>query len=149
MRLFVYQRNCERMGSSAESIEDTCAEAIEREVNAALDEALGYRQRILDLAGERDPGAQKEKELLLKESEYALDKARAIGDLVIGAFFAHEKDKDREKERQLRLDGVRAWLRSDGEIPPELRGLSDDIRERIPVFHWPLEFPEVDRKSVV
>ena len=36
-RLFVYQRNCERMGSSAESIEDTCAEAIEREVNAALD----------------------------------------------------------------------------------------------------------------
>ncbi|MCA9533606.1 MAG: tetratricopeptide repeat protein [Myxococcales bacterium] len=36
-RLFVYQRNCERMGNSAESIEDTCAEAIEREVNAALD----------------------------------------------------------------------------------------------------------------
>ena len=36
-RLFVYQRNCERMGSSAESIEDICAEAIEREVNAALD----------------------------------------------------------------------------------------------------------------
>ena len=36
-RLFVYQRNCERMGSSAETIEETCAEAIEREVNAALD----------------------------------------------------------------------------------------------------------------
>ena len=36
-RLFVYQRNCERMGGSVDAMEDTCAEAIEREVNAALD----------------------------------------------------------------------------------------------------------------
>ncbi len=35
-RLFVYQRNCERMANTAETIERVCAESIEREVQAAL-----------------------------------------------------------------------------------------------------------------
>lgn len=79
----------------------------------------------------------------------APDKARAIGDLIIGAFFASATDREREKERRRRLERVNEWLRSDGEIPADLKLLIDDIRERIPIFHWPLEFHDVSRFEAV
>jgi hypothetical protein len=116
-------------------------EMCSKEIQGALDEAIQLRTRILDLA--EQPGTTREKERLLWDSEDALDRVRLLGDLVVGAFFAHESDRDREKERDRRLDLVSAWLREGGSPPDELRALQTEIRAQVPVFHWMTEFPEV------
>jgi len=109
----------------------------------ALSEAIALRQQILDLAGEGE-SAQREKERLLRDADDALDHARLIGDLVVGAFFAHGKAKDRELELAERLTAVGAWLNAGGGAPPpELEQMRMEIRSRVPIFHWMLELPEV------
>jgi hypothetical protein len=118
-------------------------ELFNKELDAALSEAIGLRQQILALADKEGKTAQREKERLLWDAQDALDRVRLIGDLVVGAFFAHEKDKDRDKERERRLDLVRAWLQEGGSAPEELLGMQAEIRARLPVFHWMVEFPEV------
>jgi hypothetical protein len=126
-------------------------DSVAKEVDAALEEARGYRQHILDLA-DAGPEETREKEKLLRDAELGLEKAQLFGDLVIGAFFAHEKDKDREKERSGRLDAVRRFL-DGGEKDDVLRGQlgawQNEVRSRDPhikrlqPFHWMIEFPEV------
>jgi Putative RNA methylase family UPF0020 len=116
-------------------------EMCSKEIQGALDEATQLRKRILDLADQ--PGTTREKERLLWDSEDALDRVRVLGDLVVGAFFAHESDREREKERDRRLDLVSTWLREGGATPDELRSMQAEIRTQVPVFHWMTEFPEV------
>jgi len=109
----------------------------------ALSEAIKLRQQILELADSSDPLSTKEKFRLLGDAEDALDRVRLIGDLVIGAFFSSTKDKERLLERERRLRQVEAWLRSGGPIPDELKELQWEINQRLPVFHWMVEFPEI------
>lgn len=118
-------------------------ELCQRELDQALGEAIGIRQQILALAGDKSGPITKEKEWLLRDSEDALDRVRLLGDLVVGAFFSGKTDKEREKERVRRLDLVLAWLRDGGPAPDSLRELQRDIHARLPVFHWMVEFPEV------
>lgn len=93
-------------------------------LDEALSEAIELRQRILDLAGEGEDG-QRVKENLLRDANDALDHARLIGDLVVGAFFAGKNDKERKQELSRRWALVAEWLRSDsGAPPPELRQLA-------------------------
>ena len=122
---------------------DNQLELCRKEVEAALEEAIKLRLEILDLAHDPAPAAQREKERLLFDAEDALDRVRLIGDLIVGAFFAATKDKDREAERKRRLGLVTAWLTRGGAVPAELRGMQHEIRERLPVFHWMVELPEV------
>ncbi len=112
-----------------------------REIAIALDEAIALRQQI----GELGDSAldDREKARLLWDAQDALDRVRLIGDLVIGSFFAHEKDKDKESERARREGLVRSWLTSGGPPPEPLITMQREIRTRIPVFHWMVEFPEV------
>jgi hypothetical protein len=117
-------------------------ELIERELSSAIAESLALRQQILDLAGDSSPGATRLKEQLLWDANDAQERLRIIGDLVIGAFFEKSK-KEREAERRSRLDAVRAWLADGGDLPAELTETRQRIRRRLPIFHWPLEFPEV------
>ncbi|AUX23318.1 hypothetical protein SOCEGT47_038410 [Sorangium cellulosum] len=120
-------------------------------LSEALEEAIGIRKKILELAGEGTYAAQREKELLLADAEDALDRVRLIADLVVGAFFGQKNDKEREKERSRRLDRVTAWLAAEregdaaraGEILGELRGMQAEIRREQVPFHWMIEFPEV------
>lgn len=120
-------------------------------LSEALEEAIGIRKKILELAGEGTYAAQREKELLLRDAEDALDRVRLVADLVVGAFFGQKNDKDRERERRRRLDRVTAWLAADkrgegekaGEILAELRGMQEEIRREQVPFHWMIEFPEV------
>ncbi len=114
-----------------------------KELDAALDEAIGLRQQILELADKDDKEAQREKERLLWDAQDALDRVRLIGDLVVGAFFAHEKDKDRETERVRRLDLAKVWLSEGGVPPEELLVMQQHIKRRTVPFHWMAEFPEV------
>ncbi|WP_437931211.1 DNA methyltransferase [Sorangium sp. So ce291] len=117
----------------------------------ALDEAIAIRKRIQALASEGTYAAQREKERLLADAEDALDRVRLIGDLVVGAFFGQKNDKDREKERNRRLDRVEQWLAAErqgqgeraGEIFAELRGMQEELRREQVPFHWMIEFPEV------
>lgn len=114
----------------------------------ALDEAIGIREQILELAADPSPWAQREKERLLADAEDATGRVRLIADLVVGAFFAEEKDKDREKERVRRLDLVQRWLGSsdlseEQELEEQLRELQRELRKTQVPFHWHLEFPEV------
>lgn len=113
------------------------------ELHSTLNEAILARHRILELAGDPTPGAQKEKEWLLRDAEDAIDRVRLIGDLVVGAYFSAEKSKEREQERRRRLELVLLWLRTGGEPPTELETLRNVIRRRLPVFHWMAELPEV------
>ncbi len=121
----------------------TQLELVQKELKDTLGEAIVARQEILELAADPTPGAQKVKELLLRDADDALARVRLLGDLVVGAFFSAAKDKDREKERERRLALVLAWLRADGPPPGELVEMQDEIRGRIPVFHWMAEYPEV------
>ncbi|MFL6263686.1 MAG: type IIL restriction-modification enzyme MmeI [Thermoanaerobaculia bacterium] len=110
----------------------------------ALNEAIALRQEIQALAeDDSDPEAPRRKEKLLEDAEDATGKARLIGDLVIGAFFSSTKNKERKQELNRRWTLVQAWLESD--LPPseELLEMQQEIRERVPTFHWMLEFPEV------
>lgn len=112
----------------------------------ALDEAVALRQAICDLAGEDSPDGRdvREKERLLRDAEDAISKVKLIGDLIVGAFFSKEKDKEREKERMRRFGLVREWLEAGGREPSaELLAMQAEIRERMPVFHWMAEFSEV------
>src|SRR5690606_7184694 len=119
-------------------------------LKGALDEAIGIRQQILDLAADPSPEAQREKERLLADSEDAIRRARLIADLVVGAFFSEAKDKDREKERVRRLDLVQRWLSAiasgdsalEVELHDQLRALQAALCETQVPFHWHLEFPE-------
>jgi hypothetical protein len=115
-----------------------------REIDAALSEAVRARQEILDLAKREGAVHEyvKEKERLLFDAEDALSKARLLGDLVVGAFFAKEKPKDRETERLRRLDRALAWLREGGPAPDDLLEMQREAR-KLPTFHWMAEFPEV------
>jgi hypothetical protein len=118
-------------------------ELCRKELEAALDEAIALRQQIVDLAHETGPVVQREKERLLFDAEDALQRVRLIGDLIVGAFFSEPKDKAREAERHRRLDAVVQWLEAGGPPPGDLAEQQDEIRERIPTFHWMVEYPEI------
>ncbi|MDP3276939.1 MAG: hypothetical protein Q8Q09_17200 [Deltaproteobacteria bacterium] len=109
----------------------------------AVDEALSARQALIDLAQRDLPDTTREKEFLLRDADDAILRARAIGDLVVGAFFAHDKDKARRQELTRRMDRVHAWLASDKGMPEDLRALAAEARAKVPMFHWAIEFPEV------
>ncbi|KYF68776.1 hypothetical protein BE15_08765 [Sorangium cellulosum] len=115
-------------------------------VDAAVDAALRLRRQLADGAG----GAEGDAARLVQEAEEAIGRARLLGDLVVGAFFAHGRDRDRQRERDRRARLASAWL-SGGEPPPEeLLAMQRALREGapggsppLPAFHWALEFPEV------
>lgn len=109
----------------------------------SLDEALGHRAELLELAKDDSPRSQEERRRLLDHANQALDRVRTIADVCIGAFFAESTDKARNAERVRRMDLVERWLNGDGSVEPELRGLAVETRERLSPFHWMLEFPEV------
>lgn len=114
----------------------------------ALDEAIDIRKQILELASSDGDATSRHKEVLLDDASDATQRVRLIGDLIVGAFFAHEKDKDREAERKRRLDLVREWLSSpDPErvsaVEAQLYELQAELLEKQVPFHWMLEFPEV------
>ncbi len=113
------------------------------ELESALVEAIGIRKEIRRLAEDPSPYATREKERLLFDAEDALSRVRLIADVLVGAFFAEDKDKAREDERKRRLVKVLAWLEGDEDAKVELVEMQRELREKTPAFHWELELPEV------
>lgn len=114
-----------------------------------LGQAAASRQRIQSL-GEED-GELKHTALL--EARHSVEPLVLAGDLVVAAFFAGQKDKDRETHRKrfrMQLDEVKRakgaghpWLRELVEIQAGLRQGPRPVRP----FHWPVEFPEVFERA--
>ena len=85
------------------------------------------------------------------EAERALVDVRQKGDLLVAAFFAGSKPKEREERRK---EYLRLWQdRADGSLAAGERveevveGLRRGERP-VPAFHWEVEFPEVfDREN--
>lgn len=121
----------------------------------ALAVALEKRQAILQLALDLerpsvgrpkqlglDPARRKEE--LLRDADEALAPMKRIADACIGAFFACDSDKEREKERTRRLDLLGTWLAKEKNgVPPPMPEAVRRLSAPSWAFHWPLEFPEV------
>jgi hypothetical protein len=134
-------------------------------IDAALDrgvnEALEKRRLILELAHRSDTPTR-DKERLLFQARDALGELQLIGDVLVGAFFAHERDREREQERLRRRDVVEQWLlaeddgadaAAEGAASPapgskaalraRLEEYQRKLRQSQTPFHWMLEYPEV------
>ncbi|MCB9729132.1 MAG: N-6 DNA methylase [Deltaproteobacteria bacterium] len=115
-------------------------------LDGAILDALDKRQRILELAAEEGAGMAQQKESLLEEAEAAMELPRLVGDVLVGAWFGAAKDKDKDALRRERLAVIAPWLAGDEpavRVPPMARQWAAEIRAHTPVFHWPLEFPEI------
>lgn len=113
-------------------------------IEGELREAISLRHRLERLSEHSTPEAVAEQAWLAQDSDDALRRVKRIADVIVGAFFAHGKDKDRLAELQRRKDRVDHWLATrDIEPPAEIVEWQRALHEKVNVFHWPLEFPEV------
>ena len=112
-------------------------------VERTLTEVREHREAIQALAEDESDFAQGEKRRLLELAELAMERVKLVADACVGAFFAADKPKARELEREKRLAVVEAWLGGDEEKRGEIEEWSREMREKHAPFHWHLELPEV------
>jgi len=118
-------------------------DVIEERVKAAN----AIRREILADGERLNPLQKRDK---LASADERLDLVRFIGDLTIAAFFAGDKDRQRQAIREEYLDRLIDYLRT---MDPQLHPseVVDALRSgQLPVtpFHWEIEFPEVfDREN--
>jgi hypothetical protein len=109
--------------------------------------ATSYRREILEAGDLVLPALKGQK---LKLADEALTEIRLIGDAVVAAFFAADKDKAREGRRIEVADRISECLRTmDLKLSPtaEVNALRSGEFPVMP-FHWEIEFPEVfDREN--
>jgi hypothetical protein len=118
-------------------------ETCRRALDDALEQALEHRDYILALADKEDPASQREKQRLLEYADLATAQIRMIANVCLGAFFTGETTKEREKERDRRLELVRRMLDGDASVHAELEGLAAEMSRTHMPFHWHLELPEI------
>ena len=112
-------------------------------VDQALIEVREHRDAILALAEDDSDEAQGEKRRRLELAELATERVKLVADVCVSAFFAAEKPKAREQERQRRSAVVESWLSGDEESRGIVEGWAKEIRDKHAPFHWQAELPEV------
>lgn len=112
-------------------------------VDRALAEVREHRDAIQSLADDESDLAQREKRRLLELANGAMERVKLVADVCVGAFFAEDKKKAREEERDKRLAVVEAYLGGDESLKPTLDDWALTIRKQHAPFHWHLELPEV------
>ncbi len=82
---------------------------------------------------------------LQDDAQRVIERARVIGDVLLGAFFAKDHAKARLVEAGVRREAVHRWLMPGGAaaVPVELTRWVQQVRASQRPFHWELEFPEV------
>ena len=89
-----------------------------------------------------DGASEQELLQLLEEAQCELKSIRQFGDLVLAAFFAEEKSKERERKRSEYADLVFQQHQGGADISTE------NIKPPLVPFYWEIEFPEVfDREN--
>jgi hypothetical protein len=127
--------------------EFTTGQFFEKDVRDRVKAALRERQALLAVGDDyTSPILKRQK---LEVADERLDLVRLIGDAAVAAFFAADKDKDREQKRVELADYLGNYLRGDVSQRPtaEVAGLRGG---KFPVtpFHWEIEYPEVfDREN--
>jgi hypothetical protein len=85
------------------------------------------------------------KKLLLQQQIKATEGLRQAGDLMVAAFFAKPKPKERADKQQLYL-ALLSGTFNDDDLADSVQEIGDDLASGdrgIRPFHWDLEFPEV------
>lgn len=97
---------------------------------------------------EEGEGDYDRRRLAWREAEDVVGDVRRVGDLCLAAFFAREKDRDREALRGTYQALVRDW-QTGGHRDAIDAALSDlhGGDHPIPPLHWEIEFPEVFRRK--
>ncbi|MCB9508335.1 MAG: N-6 DNA methylase [Myxococcales bacterium] len=116
---------------------------VQRELNEAIERALRLRREILDLAQSRSAVDAQRKVWLLRDADDAMERARLLADVVVGAFFAVERRQERKAALQNRRGEVLDWLASRESPTAQLHLWQAEARAQLTPLHWMLEFPEV------
>jgi hypothetical protein len=108
-----------------------------RRLTAEVDEVVELRRSIREASDEIADG---ELRRTLDDAEHKASRVRTYGDLVVEAFFAGSKDKERRS-----VLAEAAKLIASGDVAAERPRLDERRREDPPLapFHWEIEFPEV------
>ncbi len=114
-------------------------------IETRIQRAADYRRRILE---SRDdvPYAHLQQQLDLADE--SLEFVRLVGDLVVSAFFARDKDKGRQQHCDALFVQFSTWL-AGGMRPQDRAPLAEAVvalrggDHPILPFHWEIEFPEV------
>ncbi|MBL9004515.1 MAG: N-6 DNA methylase [Myxococcales bacterium] len=106
----------------------------------------GLRKKLWAI--EEGEGDYDRRRLAWREAEDVVSDVRRVGDLCLAAFFAREKDKDREALRGTYQALVRDW-QTGGHRDAIDTALSDLHGGDHPIcpLHWEIEFPEVFRRK--
>ncbi len=127
------------------------AERSAAQIVGALAAAVPRRRRLRGPAARGVDASPCDAARLPADVEEAVDRARLLGDLIVGAYFDGETETARQRERDRRLALVERWLAAEraGEhaeaaaILAELRDLAVALRRSQTPFHWGIELPEV------
>lgn len=112
------------------------------EIEKRIDNATNYRKNILSADDFVLPQLKREQ---LDSADYWLDPVREDGNLVIAAFFAADKDRNRIQKRDEYL-ALLTELKKDASLLPAVKeslGLLQKGSFPLLPFHWEIEFPEV------
>jgi len=107
-----------------------------------VEKVARIRKEILEADELTSPGLKREK---LDKADEALNHLRLLGDLVIAAFFAADKDRARLSKRDEYLAQYIDFFKTYDQTK-NVQRLVDQLRSGpFPVlpFHWEIEFPEV------
>ncbi|MCS5700274.1 BREX-1 system adenine-specific DNA-methyltransferase PglX [Cyanobium sp. FGCU-52] len=135
------------VGTSVKEIQAAMKEVqlVLRDQEERITEHLGIARRESFADDSRDDEAYDRKKLLLAEQNKASDGLRAAGDLIVAAFFAGTKPRERADKQQVYLAMLSGAFSDSG-----LQDTVQEIRVRLAAgekgirpFHWDLEFPEV------
>jgi hypothetical protein len=155
---FTFLDHAIKCGDSLVGLTNQQIAAFHWDLDAAKDRVLGQdkleaqiakvseeRKRILDFPEDTEAAVLKKRDFLAA-ADGAAEQLRHIGDLVIAAFFAGSKPRERQQLRDQYLQNYLELLKGDAqqlkwkvETLNTLCGGEHSIRP----FHWEIEFPEV------
>lgn len=155
---FTFVDHALKCGDSLVGMERSAIEAalkgasLQRELQIAyLDEVWQHERRIFTLfhADSRNDADDTKKRQALKELEASTAYLRAVGDLLVAAFFNGLKQKERKELQQRYLEATLLHSSAD-ELKAELAEPLELLREGekgIQPLHWQLAFPDVFGRS--
>jgi hypothetical protein len=117
------------------------------EMEKRIERVSGFRREILEANELTSPVLKREK---LDKADELLDHVRLVGDLVVAAFFAGEKDRGRLSIRNEYLAQYIEFFKTYDQSKNVQRVVDQLHSEPFPIkpFHWEIEFPEVfDREN--